>query len=372
MKPLIFILALVGFFSLLNLYISRRLIAHLDIHLKYKRRLRLFLHINLLGIFVYTLARYYIDLPNWLYFLVSLPIGVIFLLFCSALFYDIFRLTLKFTPMRPTRRKFFKRTLDLSSLAAASSLSARSIHEARHIELESVDIKIKNLQKEYKILQVSDIHIGGLINKHFIHSMVKRVNACKPDLVVITGDLVDIDIKRAHDALEELRKFNSTYGTFYIVGNHEYFHGIEKIITRVKELGIKVLENENVYVGEKGKGFNLAGVYDLFGYRMETHIPDINAALKNVDATSPTILLAHQPKFLQEIKDGVDLVLSGHTHGGQIYPFKFLVALQQPYISGLHQHTKDLQIYVNKGTGFWGPPMRLGASAEITEINLKS
>jgi len=184
--------------------------------------------------------------------------------------------------------------------------------------------------------------------------------------------LVDIDIKRAHDAIEELRKFNSTYGTFYIVGNHEYFHGIEKIIARVKELGIKVLENENVYVGEKGKGFNLAGVYDLFGYRAETHLPDLNVALKNVDASSPTILLAHQPKYLEEVKGGVDLVLSGHTHGGQIYPFKFLVSLQQPYISGLHQHTKDLQIYVNKGTGFWGPPMRLGASAEITEINLKS
>jgi len=272
--------------------------------------------------------------------------------------------------MTQNRRKFFKRTLDISSLLAASSLSAKSIYNARHIELQKVDIKLKNLKEEYKILQISDTHIGGLIDKNFMHTVVSRVNACKPDLVVITGDLVDIDITKAQAAINHLTQLKSTYGTYYIVGNHEYFHNIEKIIAHVKELGIKVLENENIYIGKKGKGFNLAGVYDLFGYRTGTYIPNLSKALKNVQTDSATVLLAHQPKFLQEITSGVDLVLSGHTHGGQIYPFKFLVELQQPYISGLHQHTKELQIYVNKGTGFWGPPMRLGASAEITEITL--
>jgi len=272
--------------------------------------------------------------------------------------------------MTQNRRKFFKRTLDISSLLAASSLSAKSIYNARHIELKKVDIKLKNLKKEYKILQISDTHIGGLINKNFMHTVVSKVNACKPDLVVITGDLVDIDITKAQAAINQLTQLKSTYGIYYIVGNHEYFHNIGKIIAHVKKLGIKVLENENVYIGKKGEGFNLAGVYDLFGYRTGTYIPNLNKALKNVQTDSATVLLAHQPKFLQEISGGVDLVLSGHTHGGQIYPFKFLVELQQPYISGLHQHTKELQIYVNKGTGFWGPPMRLGASAEITEILL--
>ena len=128
------------------------------------------------------------------------------------------------------------------------------------------------------------------------------------------------------------------------------------------------MENENVYIGEKDKGFNLVGVYDVFGYRINKFMPDIQQAMLHKENDSPTVLLAHQPRFIDEVKEGVDLMLSGHTHGGQLYPFRFLVQIVQPYIEGLHQHNENLQIYVNKGTGFWGPPMRLGATSEITEI----
>jgi predicted MPP superfamily phosphohydrolase len=368
-NPLLFTAALLGVFALLNMYISKRLITHLDITQKHKRNFRLFLYLNLVGILFYALGRYYIDIPGWLYFLFSLPIGIIFLLFCTTLVYDISRVMLNYLPLSDTRRKFFKRSLDASSFAVATTLSLSAVYEARHVELEEVEIKIDKLKKPYKIAQISDIHIGGLINKGFLKDIVTRINSCKPDLVVITGDLIDIDIKKAQPALEELKKLQSTYGTYYIVGNHEYFHGIEDILNAVKSLGIRALENENVYIGEQNQGFNLAGVDDLFGYRMQKFMPDITKALQDLQ-DAPTVLLAHQPKFLEEVKNGVDLVLSGHTHGGQLYPFRFLVGLQQPYISGLHQHTKELQIYVNKGTGFWGPPMRLGASAEITDITL--
>jgi len=343
---------------------------HLHLSNGIKKSLNIFLYVNLLGIFLYALGRYFIDFPNWLYFLLSLPIGVLFLLFCTTLLYDIFRLILVRVPISDERRHFFKRSLDLSSLVVATSISAKAIDEARHIELERVNIKLKNLQKSYKILQLSDIHIGGIIDKNFMQNIVKRVNNCKPDLVIITGDLVDTDVDKAKNALEELKNLNSKYGTFFIVGNHEYFHNIEKIIKRVKELEIRVLENENLYIGDEKRGFNLVGVYDLFGYRTGTFMPNITKALQHKREDSPTVLLAHQPKFIQEVPAGVDLMLSGHTHGGQLYPFKALVKLQQGYVSGLHQHNSELQIYVNKGTGFWGPPMRLGASAEITEIVL--
>ncbi|QSZ40680.1 metallophosphoesterase [Sulfurimonas aquatica] len=369
MKPILFTLALLGVFSLLNMYISKRLITHLDITLKHKHYLRIFLVLNLIGILFYVLGRYYINIPNWLYFLFSLPVGVLFLLFCTTVIYDISRVLLHHTPLSPKRRKFFKRSLDASSLLAASSLSAKAIYNARTIELEKVEIKIKKLNKEYKIIQLSDIHIGGLIDKNFINILVKRVNATNPDLVVITGDLVDIEISKAQAAMDELKKLDSKYGTFFIVGNHEYFHNIEKIIQSVKSIGIRVLENENVYIGKENEGFNLAGVYDVFGYRSLTFIPDLESALKG-KKDAPTVLLAHQPKYIDEVQEGVDLMLSGHTHGGQLYPFRFLVKVVQPYISGLHQHNENLQIYVNKGTGFWGPPMRLGASAEISEIRL--
>ena len=133
----------------------------------------------------------------------------------------------------------------------------------------------------------------------------------------------------------------------------------------------KTLENENVYIGEKDKDFYLCGVYDRFGFKYGSYKPDINKALEKTN-DSPTILLAHQPKYLKEIEStkGIDLILCGHTHGGQIFPFNFLVKFEQPYVKGLHTHNEFTQIYVNKGTGFWGPPMRLGASSEITILKL--
>ena len=314
------------------------------------------------------IARYNPAIPNWLYFILSLPIGVVFLIFCTAVLYDISHFAISKIPLSRDRREFFKKTLDYSSLLVALGLSGRAIYEARHIEVEKVNIKIKGLKKSYSIVQLSDIHIGGLIDKEFIRDIVQRVNALNPDIVVITGDLVDVALEHAKPALNELKNLSDNFKCYFCVGNHEYFHGVHEIIKEVNSLGIKVLENENLYIGDEGRGFNLAGVYDVIGYRMGHYMPDVKKALKGIK-DSPTVLLAHQPKFVEEVRD-VDLMLCGHTHGGQIYPFRFLVGLAQPYIKGLHRHDERLQVYVNKGTGFWGPPMRLGASSEITEITI--
>ncbi len=320
---------------------------------------------------MYPMARYFPVVPNWLYFLLSLPIGMIFLTFIITLLHEIISFGISKTKYTKNRREFFKKGLDIGVISAVIATNVKAIDNARHVELEVVDVKINNLKKPYKIIQISDIHIGGLITKNFIKSMVDKINLLNADIVVITGDLVDTKLEFARPALDELKNLQSKYGTYFIVGNHEYFHGVKPIIDYVNSLGIKTLENQNVYIGEKDEGFYLAGVYDRFGFRYGSYIPDINKALENCE-NNPTILLAHQPKYINEIKDtkNIDLILCGHTHGGQIFPFNFLVKLEQPYVKGLHQHNDTTQVYVNKGTGFWGPPMRLGASSEITVLRL--
>jgi len=309
-------------------------------------------------------------MPNYLIFISSLSIGIIFLLFLTTIFYDLSQLILKVTPLNENRRKFFKKSLDVSSLTLAATVTTAATYNAKVPVLEEVDVFVKNLPKQYTIVQLSDVHIGGLIEKDFVIEMVRSVNLLNADIVVITGDLIDTKLDYIKDAVNELANFNSTFGTYFIPGNHEYFHGVKQINSYISSIGIKVLENENVYIGEKNEGFFLAGVYDIIGYRFDYYKPDLKKALEGI-VNAPTVLLAHQPRFIEEIEDNVDLVLSGHTHGGQIFPFNYLVKLAQPYIRGLYQHSNRTQIYVNKGTGFWGPPMRLGASAEITKISLK-
>jgi predicted MPP superfamily phosphohydrolase len=359
-------------FSFQTYIIKKRFVNKLDFNYKTRKYFSFALYLTFFGALLYPLARYFPIVPNWLYFLLSLPIGVIFLTFIITIFHEIISFGINKTKYTKNRREFFKKSLDIVTTSVILATNAKAIDNARHIELELVDVKIKNLKKPYKIVQISDIHIGGLIDQKFIKDLVAKINLLNADLVVITGDLVDTKLEFARAALDELRYLNSTYGTYFIVGNHEYFHGVTPIINYVNSLGIKVLENESVYIGDENSGFNLAGVYDRFGFRYKAYEPNINKALENCQ-NSPTVLLAHQPKYLKDLEDtkNIDLILCGHTHGGQIFPFNLLVKLEQPYVRGLYEHNENTQVYVNKGTGFWGPPMRLGASSEITILNLQ-
>lgn len=370
MRFLIFATIFITVQTLLTLYISKRFVKKTGFSPKVKKLFNIFLVLNLLAVFGYLVVRYYPYVPNWLYFLLSLSIGLNFVLFIFTIFYDLSHIFINKTITNIKRREFFKKSLDFTAVGLATTVSSKSIYNAKNYQLEYVNIKIKDLKKSYSIVQLSDVHIGGLIDQEFIRTLVTKVNSLEPDLVVITGDLVDTSLEYANSSLDELQKLKSKYGTFFIVGNHEYFHDIHSIINKVKSIGIRVLENENEYIGKENEGFNLAGVYDILGYRVNTYEPDLQKALEGAK-NSPTVLLAHQPKFIEEVSSSIDLVLSGHTHGGQIIPFNLLVKLQQPYIKGLHQHNNHTQIYVNKGTGFWGPPMRLGASSEITFITLE-
>jgi uncharacterized protein len=254
-----------------------------------------------------------------------------------------------------------------SGLGVASALGPVAVSRVRVV----ID-RLTKRKAGYRIVQITDVHVGPTIGKEFVERIVSQINALSPDLVAITGDLVDGSVAELAEHVAPLGKLVAKDGVFFVTGNHEYYSGADAWIAHLRELGVRVLRNEHVRIGGD-EGFDLVGIDDAssggFGHG---HGPDLKRALEGRDASRACVLLAHQPKGI-ELADalGVDLQISGHTHGGQLIPWNFLVRLQQPFIAGLHKLARA-QIYVSRGTGYWGPPMRVGIPAEITEIELVS
>lgn len=338
--------------------------------------LKYFIIFNFIGVVLYFVARYFMDFPQSLYFLVSLSIGVSFVLFVVMLLYQCLSLLLKlisalFPKFSKERRGFFQNALNITSGIFALGYLGTGLIEGRlQPRIESLRIPLKNFKGRISAVQISDLHIGGLIEENVVRGIVQQTNALNPDFIVLTGDIVDAEISRVSKAIEEISKLQAPLGIYFVLGNHEYFHGIEPLMQALKSLNIVVLENACVQIQKGESRLNLAGVYDLFGRRIGALEPNLDEALEKRNSNYPLVLLAHQPKFALEVEEShnVDLILSGHTHGGQIFPFRFLVKLEQPYLAGLYQHSKTTQIYVNRGTGFWGPPMRILARAEISHF----
>jgi predicted MPP superfamily phosphohydrolase len=223
---------------------------------------------------------------------------------------------------------------------------------------------------EFTIVQLSDLHIGRTLKRDFVEWIVSRTNAIGPDIVVITGDLFDLPPEKISDDLEPLKTLEAP--TYFVTGNHEYYHGVGPILEKVKSLGIKPLTNKSVLFANKKGNFNLVGLNDLTGRLFGTEPPDAEAAYGGVDESKPTIVLSHQPKSISLVEDRrCDLMLSGHTHGGQIFPFGLLVMLDQPYLEGLHEFATGKQLYVSRGAGYWGPPLRVLAPSEISRIIIR-
>jgi len=224
----------------------------------------------------------------------------------------------------------------------------------------------------FRIVQLSDIHMESTTPAGWLRLVVERANACKPDLVVITGDLVDGSVAALASCVAPVADLQSRHGIWFITGNHEYYSDAAPWITHLEALGIPTLINAHTLIEHDGGRLLLAGVPDHDGARfIAEHRPNPAAALASAPAHDVTILLAHQPRTALLAQGlGVDLMLSGHTHGGQIWPWMHLVWLQQPMKSGLRR-LGDVLVYTSRGTGHWGPPLRLGAPAEITEILLR-
>jgi predicted MPP superfamily phosphohydrolase len=277
----------------------------------------------------------------------------------------------------PERRLLLQRVLGAAAATVSAGLGVLALREGtRRVQVREVEVTLPRLPKAldgFTIVQLTDIHVGGqTIHRAFIEEMVATTNSLAADVVAITGDLVDGSVDELREHVAPLAELQARQGVYFVTGNHEYYAGVTEWLAHLPTLGVRPLRNERVSVGNGTHSFDLAGIDDWSARGLPGHGPDLARAVEGRDGGRELVLLAHQPRAIHEAaKHGVGLQLSGHTHGGQIWPWNFAVKLQQPYVAGLARH-KETQLYVSRGTGYWGPPMRLGAPAEITRIKLRA
>ncbi|UQA38184.1 metallophosphoesterase [Streptomyces cavourensis] len=272
---------------------------------------------------------------------------------------------------RPSRRLFVSRVV--GGAAAAAGLATVGYGTANVLSgptVKRVTVPLAKLPRAahgFRIAVVSDIHIGPILGRAHTRRIVDTINSTSPDLVAVVGDLVDGSVADLGSAAEPLAGLRARHGSFFVTGNHEYFSGAEQWVNHVRELGLIPLENARVETG----GFDLAGVNDIAG-ETEGQGPDFGRALGDRDRSRAAVLLAHQPVVIHDaVRHGVDLQLSGHTHGGQLWPGNYLAELANPTVAGLERYG-DTQLFVSRGAGAWGPPVRVGAPADITVVELAS
>lgn len=311
-------------------------------------------------------------------------LGVMMLFFFSFIFADllkviycIFTKLLNFETfiIDIERRQFISRFIASGASAivlVSTGIAIKNWYSKAVVKKIKIQLsELPDIFKGFKIVQISDIHMGQMMTGKGLKEIVDIVNNLKPDLIAITGDLVDGSTSQLSDDVSFIKNLKAEHGVYFVTGNHEYYSGVEKWTKQIEKFNIKVLQNESVMIQKENDYFYLVGVNDHEAKRFgKAHAPDFKKAFSGLDNARKKILLAHQPKDVRPASEyDTDLVLSGHTHGGQIWPFNYLVYLQQPYLKGSYQYKKT-KLYVNQGTGTWGPPMRLGSFNEITEIVL--
>jgi len=247
--------------------------------------------------------------------------------------------------------------------------NARRIAAVRKVEVPIAGLPF-NLEG-FTIAQISDIHVGPTIKRDYLEAIVDKVNALGVDMVAVTGDLVDGTVEQLHEHTAPLARLAARHGAFFVTGNHEYYSNAPAWVAEVRRLGLTVLMNQHVLLRHDGSTLLVAGVTDYSAHQFdEAERSDPHKALKGAPNVPVKLLLAHQPRSAAAAADaGFDLQLSGHTHGGQFFPWNLFVPLQQPFTAGLNR-LHQLWVYTSRGTGYWGPPKRLLAPSEITHLTL--
>lgn len=322
---------------------------------------------------------------TWFAYIPYVWMGMMMLFFFLFAAVDIVRgvlmgahkITASFEPADPGRRQLVGRLVAGGAVLTVGTLTAVSVFNAvKTAVVRRVRVALPGLPRSldgFRIVQISDLHLGLTRAGDWLSEVVSQVNGLDPDLIAVTGDLVDGSVEQIGEEVKPISGLRAKRGVYFVTGNHEYYSGVEEWLPFIESMGMNVLRNERVQVGDGDEYFYLAGVDDDRSEGMaKGHGPNFARALDGRREGVPTVLLAHQPSAVSRAaQKGVDLILSGHTHGGQIWPFSYLVRLQQPYVKGMYRHDERTRVYVNQGTGLWGPPMRLGTESEITEIILE-
>jgi predicted MPP superfamily phosphohydrolase len=282
--------------------------------------------------------------------------------------------TLLLVPGSAAARVSSVSAIGVAAIAAIVTLVG-FLNARRRATVVKVDVPIRDLPDElhgFTIAQISDVHVGPTIKRAYVDAIVDAVNDLKADLIAVTGDIVDGSVRDLAGHTQPLARLNARHGAYFVTGNHEYYSGEAAWTAEFERLGLHVLMNEHVVVNHEGARLVVAGVADYSAHHFDpSQKSDPVAALKDAPRDAGArILLAHQPRSAPAAAAaGFDLQLSGHTHGGQFWPWMFFVRLQQPFTAGLHR-LNDLWIYISRGTGYWGPPKRFGSPSEITRLRL--
>ncbi|GLY07942.1 metallophosphoesterase [Actinoplanes sp. NBRC 101535] len=282
--------------------------------------------------------------------------------------------TVPATPPAPpvlSRRVFVSRVVGGAAAAVAvGTVGAGAYGVLNGPSVKRLTVPLARLPRAahgLRIAVVSDVHLGPVLGAGFCRRVVDTINGTQPDLIAVVGDLIDGDVETLAGSVEPLRGLQSRLGTFFVTGNHEYHSGVEPWVAKVRELGMQPLRNTRAELPY----LDLAGVDDVAG-ESDGGGPDFAAALDDRDPSRALVLLAHQPVVIHDaVTHGVDLQLSGHTHGGQLWPGNYIAAAANPTNAGLEAYG-DTQLYVSRGAGAWGPPVRVGAPSDITVVELAS
>lgn len=331
-------------------------------------------------------AEKYSDALSWIGYI---SLGFLSFVFVALFFRDIawllgfggqklFTLISSSTQIIDTsKREFLLQTTNLGVIGIAGTLTAYGVYEARKKPgIVNVEIPIAKLPQEFdgfRIVQISDIHAGLTIKRDWIETVADEVKNLSPDLIAFTGDMADGSVPHLKNDVAPLGELSAPHGKFFVTGNHEYYSGAVPWVNHARTLGYDVLMNEHRTISKGGSSFILAGVTDYSGGQFyANHKSDPKKALEGAPNDSTKILLAHQPRTLLHTNDlDIDLALMGHTHGGQFFPWNLVATIGQPFIKGLNKYNERTWAYVSKGTGYWGPPVRVGARSEITVITLR-